>query len=482
MGGRVRSAFVSGMILIGLCVSSAFAERAVGDWGGTLAGTLRLVVHIKKDGTGSYSGMLESVDQGDSKIPLDGIKASNDHLFFTAPEVKGNYDGKWDVSTQTWVGSWSQGKPLALTLKRMDASGVDALMPKRPQEEAIAKAAKAFRSREVIFPGAHSGPELAGTLSLPDGEGPFPGVILVSGSGRNTRDEVVSNHKIFYVLAEYLNRRGLAVLRYDKRGVGASKGSFDGATTEDFANDAQGAVEFLKTEGDVDPKRIGMLGHSEGGLIVPAVAARDASASFVVLVSAPGVRGAELMTDQLALISAADGMAPSKVALERDFHQKLFDAVAASTSRGEAEKIVRDMAAQGRRQNISGADHPDDAVKWITDPWFLYFLKYEPAPALRQIKIPVLALAGSLDLQVPPAANVPALREALKGNPDATILQIDGMNHLLQKCRTGSPIEYGQIEETMDPKALEAIGDWIVAHCKKSSTAINPRNALSPTR
>lgn len=460
---------LTALCLIGscLCVSASHAEEAAGDWGGVLAGTLRIVVHIKKVGAHGYSGILVSLDQGDSKIPLDMVTASGDHLAFSAASIMGSYKGHWDSTKRGWVGTWSQTQSLPLELKRLDEAGIRALRSKRPQEDAIAKASKVFRSREVTFDSAHGSVRIAGTLSFPEGKGPFPALVQISGSGPNTRDEEVASHKIFYVLADYLNRRGLAVLRYDKRGVGASKGTYAGATTEDFEEDAQAAVEFLKSDREIDPKNIGLLGHSEGGLIAPAVAVRDPSVSFVVLLSAPGIRGDKLITEQIALITAAEGMPPAQVAREKEFFGKLYAAIVGASTRGEAEKIARTMEAQGKEEKIPGTEDPDAAVKAITDPWFLYFLKYDPAPMLRLVKVPVLALAGSLDLQVPPDTNLPAIREALKGNSGATVRELDGMNHLLQKAQTGSPIEYGRIEETVDPEVLGIIGDWILPHCHK---------------
>lgn len=449
--------------------TSAGASPIDGIWLGTLgtgSGALRVQLVIKSDSAGRHLGTLDSPDQNGWGMECSEIEFHDNTFTLKVPSVGGRWAGILSKGGETLSGIWNQGTPMPLNFTRQ-AAALSPTPPKRPQEDAIAKASRDFRSREVTFGSARAGIRLAGSLTLPAGNGPFPAVVLVSGSGPNTRDEVVDHHKIFYVLADYLNRRGLVVLRYDKRGVGASKGTYGGATTEDFVDDAEGAVEFLKSDGEVDPKSIGILGHSEGGLIAPEVAVKDSSVAFVVLLAGPGISGAKLMPEQEALILAADGMPPDQADRVKEYNGKLFAAVAAAGTRGEAEQIVRSMVAQAKEQKIPGTEDPDAAVKWITDPWFLYFLKYDPAPTLRLVKVPVLALAGSLDLQVPPAVNLPVIRDALKGNPGATVRELDGMNHLFQKARTGSPLEYGQIEETMDPEALRIIGNWIMAHCRR---------------
>jgi pimeloyl-ACP methyl ester carboxylesterase len=449
-----------------LLVSGVHAEEAAGDWGGLLAGSLRVVVHIKKSGAEGYTAVLESPDQGDAMIPVDTVKAGPDGLSFTVSRVKGSYVGHWDASKRAWEGIWDQGRPMPLEFKRVDAAGVKAMAPKRPQEEAIERSAKSFASRSVSFENAKGTARLAGTLSLPEGKGPFPAVLLVAGSGPQTRDEAVAGHRIFMVLADALNRRGLAVLRYDKRGVGASKGDYAAATSADFEDDAQAAVEFLKSDGEVDPRHLGIIGHSEGGTIAPAVAVRDPAVSFIVLLAGPGLRGDKLLTEQQALIAAADGMPADKVARLRDFVGRSLAALAKAPDREQAEDIARRAAARGKALGIPGIENVEALVKMVTEPWFLYFLKDDPAPVLRKVRVPVLALGGSLDLQVAPDSNLAAIREALKGNPGATVRELPGLNHLFQKAHTGSPLEYGTIAETMDPSALGAIGDWILGQVR----------------
>ncbi len=247
----------------------AHAEDATGDWAGVLLGQLHLVVHLAKGNDGKLTGTLESLDQGDAKIPVGEVDATADHLKFTVPAVHGSYDGTWDDAKKQWTGAWTQTQTIPLDLHR--ASPTDRSVPpppKRPQEDAIAKGPLPYGNEEVAFANTRAaGVTLKGTFSKPAGAGPFPTVVLISGSGPNTRDEAILGHKLFLVLADYLNRRGVAVLRYDKRGVASSTGNYATATTADFTSDAEAAVSYLKTRSDVDQKHIGLLGHSEGGVI-----------------------------------------------------------------------------------------------------------------------------------------------------------------------------------------------------------------------
>jgi hypothetical protein len=330
-------------------------------------------------------------------------------------------------------------------------------MPARPQTP---KRPYPYAEETVTFPSLARGVTLAGTLTLPKTPGPHAAVVLVSGSGPNGRDELVAGHRIFLVLSDYLTRRGFAVLRYDKRGVGKSTGNYDTATTADFASDAEAGVAWLKTRSEVDPHKIGLVGHSEGGTIAPMAAVADPAVAFIVMMAGSGVPGDQIIVEQGRLIAMADGESKEKADEDAEKERETLAAVETEKSPAALKRLLGvKLAAEG------APDAQIDAqVKTLTSPWIRFFLTYDPAVSLRKLTIPVLALNGSLDLQVPPAQNLPPIRKALAeaGNQHAEVDELPGLNHLFQSAKTGSPAEYGQIEETISPVALDKIANWIL--------------------
>ena len=335
---------------------------------------------------------------------------------------------------------------------------------KRPQEDAIKAGPAPYVQRDVLFSNLAAHNHLAGTLSLPNGEGPFPAVVLISGTGQNTRDEDVWGHKVFLILADALTREGLAVLRYDKRGVGGSSGDYDAATTADFTSDVEAAVAWLKTQSQIDASRIGVLGHSEGGIIAPAVAAADKGVAFVIMIAGPGIRGDKLFVLQSAMTAKAYGAPDDYIAKRKLFDQELYNAIVSAPSESAALDRAKALVARGVTEKIVDANEADTLAKDDTTAWERYFLAYDPAPTLARLTVPVLVLNGSLDVQVPAKEDLAAAREALKKNPDATVVELPGMNHLLQDAKTGAPNEYNDIEETMSPAAIKIITDWLRGH------------------
>ena len=448
---------------------TAHAEDAAGDWAGVLLGQLHLVVHLTRGGDDRLTGVMESLDQGDAKIPIGTVDATADHLKFTVPAVKGAYDGTWDSAKAQWTGTWTQGQSIELDLHRASAADRTARStpPTRPQEDAIAKGPRPYSDEPVTFANAAAaGVTLSGTFSMPSGAGPFPTVVLIAGSGPNDRDEDVLGHKIFLVLADALNRRGIAVLRYDKRGIGGSTGSYDAATSADFISDAEAAVAFLKTRTDVDTRRIGLLGHSEGGLIAPAVAVADPSVAFMVLMAGPGVRGDRVLMTQIEAIARANGAAEADIARTRTVRGQAFAIVEASSDAADAKARLAAAAAPAIAAGQLKPEAADQGIAQMTSPWMYSFLRYDPAPVLQKVRVPVLAIGGSLDLQVEPKENLAAIRAELKDDADVTVTELPGLNHLFQDATTGSPNEYGAIKETLAPIAQKTIGDWVMAHAR----------------
>lgn len=451
-------ALVSSVLLLGLAAPAALAQEAGGDWIGHLPSGFRVLVHIDKAGHG-YRGVL--INPSDNRTPLDEVRIDAQHLHFGATALGLGYDGNWDAGRKAWHGQLTFQKVYPLDLHRATDAELHPAPPKRPQEAAIQVGSRPYISRDVLFPNPDARISLAGTLSVPLGEGPFPAVVLISGTGHNTRDETVWGHQVFLVLADALNRAGVAVLRYDKRGVGGSGGDYDAATTAEFASDADAAVAWLSHQPGIDPNRVGVLGHSEGGVIAPMVAVRDPRVAFVVTIAGPAIRGDHLFVLQSAMTAKAYGAPDEYIARRKLFDQSLYDAIIAAPSAQAARERADALVAQGVKDKVVDPNEAQSLAADSTSPWERYFLAYDPVPALQKLTVPVLAINGSLDLQVPAREDLAAMRRALEHNPHATVVQMPGMNHLLQDAKTGAPNEYNGIEETMSPRALDLICNWV---------------------
>ena len=429
---------------------------------------MRIVLNVFKAKDGKLTGTMDSPDQGVSGLKVDSVTITKDKLTFEVKLIKGEFSGELNDAKTEAKGDWTQlGNKLPLTLKKTDK--VSEL--KRTQ---MPKGPFPYQEIEVAYPNkAAEGVNLAGTLTLPKGKGPFPVVVLISGSGAQDRDETLLGHKPFLVLADYLTRRGVGVLRFDDRGVNKSTGNHAIATSADFATDVQAGVEYLKTRKDVDSKRIGLMGHSEGGLIAPMVAARyPDDVAFLVLLAGPGVPGDEILAEQSTLIQKAMGRDAAGVEKSTISAKKIYAVLRTEKDEAALKKaldaIVKDSVADlSEAERKALGDNPsaalDGQLKMLQSPWFRYFLTYDPRPTLAKVKCPVLAINGEKDLQVPPKQNLPEIEKAVKsgGNAAVTIRELPNLNHLFQTCKTGAPAEYAQIEETFAPAALQVVGDWV---------------------
>jgi pimeloyl-ACP methyl ester carboxylesterase len=415
---------------------------------------------------------VDSPDQGAQGIPASAVTVRDGVLRVEVAMVGGWFEGRLSADGEQAEGEWHQsGAPLPLTLRRA------AQLPERqrPQEP---KRPYPYEDEEVTYGNTVDGVRLAATLTYPRSGGSFPAVVLITGSGLQDRDETVFGHKPFLVLADHLTRQGIAVLRADDRGVGGSEEGPAGATSEHLAGDALAGVEYLKTREEIDQKRIGLLGHSEGGEIAPMAAVRSPDVAFIVLLAASGVTGREIILEQQALIMKAEGASDQAIANQRAETEAYIEvaleeedsAVAAERIRELVEASLARMTEEQREGAGVSTETVDAQVKAISEqmlnPWFRFFLTYDPKPALTQVKVPVLAIAGEKDMQVPPKQNLPVIEEALKvgGTQHYMVKELPGLNHLLQTAKTGSPSEYARIEETMSPTALKLIGDWILEH------------------
>lgn len=452
-----------------LAASPAHAIDATGHWKGRIADSLNVHLEFARAADGKWEGKLAVPQQG-FKTKVEQLDVGEEQLGFKLPLLNAGFTARWSEQDKAWIGTWSQnGQAVPLRLERTDAA---ALKPKRPQLEAIAARPPSYASVDVSFANAAGGHKLAGSLTVPRGKGPFPAVVLVHGSGPLDRDETIREHKPFLVLADHLSRQGIAVLRYDKRGVGKSGGVYKDATTQDFATDAEAAVAFLRGRPEVDAKRIGMLGHSEGGMIAPMVAARDPSLAFVVMLAGPGMRGELLMVEQIALGTKAAGMPDEAVARERELNRAVFAAIVAEPQAALAGDKARRMMEEAERKGLLPAGTAAARAAVFASPWFHAFLRHEPGPALQSLRQPILVLNGERDLQVPAAMNLGAIRTALKANARAVVKELPALNHLFQTARTGAGSEYAEIEESIAPLALDTVSDWILA------TVAAPHNSI----
>ena len=427
-----------------------------GAWIGTLdtgAIKLRVVFHIVNTADG-LTATLDSPDQGMKGLPTSSVTHAGSSLKIEASRIGGVFEGKIAADLSSIDGKWTQGGgTMPLVLKRLkDEAELEQKRPQTPVKP------YPYREEDVSYENKEQNVTLAASLTIPPGKGPFPGVVLITGSGPQDRDESLLGHKPFLILSDYLTRHGIAVLRADDRGTGKSTGDFAKATTADFATDAEAGVAYLKTRVEVDSHKIGLIGHSEGGVIAPMVAARNKDVAFIVLMAGTGVPGDQVIVAQLKAIEIAGGK--SEPEAEKDAGRQAEIVKLIETEKDEAllQKELREKMAGDLPEAQIGIE-----ISQLTSTWFRYFLTYDPATALRKVTCPVLAINGSLDKQVLPDQNLPAIRKALDeaGNRRFEIDELPGLNHLFQTAKTGSPAEYAQIEETMSPVALEKMSGWI---------------------
>jgi pimeloyl-ACP methyl ester carboxylesterase len=377
--------------------------------------------------------------------------------------IGASYDGKLSSDGMQLNGTFTQGGKLALNLKRIEKLADGAI--KRPQTPLKPYP---YDESEVTYQNQQDKVTLAATLTIPNGAGPFPAVVLITGSGAQNRDEALLGHQPFLVLSDYLTRRGIAVLRADDRGVGGTSKGAEGDTSENYAGDALAGVQFLKTRKEINPKQIGLVGHSEGGMIAPMAAIRSIDVAFIVLMAGPGIVGDKLLVMQNGLIAAAEcdnevKKSMSQVAALFEMVKNEKDPAAAKLKLQETRRKMEDDA---RKQLEAQLNSAGPRLSEIFTPWYRFFLNYDPRPTLMKVRVPVLAMNGDKDTQVPAKEDLEGIEQALKdgGNGDFKILMLPKLNHLFQTSVTGSPSEYAQIEETIAPVVLQTIGDWIVAH------------------
>ena len=422
---------------------------------------------VFQDEDEKLSAKLDSFSERIFGIHCEVEHKEDNTIAVEIPLTKAVYLGKMSDDMQAIDGKWKQaGGEFDLKLMRVDLDKTRE--PKAPERPQTPKGPFPYRNKEVIFENSDANIKLSGTLTVPKSEGKAPVVILINGSGPQDRDETIMDHKPFWVIADHLSRNGIAVLRFDERGVGRSTGKFEGATSADLATDVEAAIEYLKGRREVDPAKIILAGHSEGGLLAPMIAARNGDVAGTILLAPPGVNGMEVVRNQSRLIAETSGASDAEELDKQDKILAIAFELLKNPSDGENNFYSQFKA---KTAEVMGKDSDgfelnpeiEMAVRQLDTPWFRYFAFYEPVPALEKTKCPVLVLIGEKDLQVDPTLNLPPIKAALSksGNKDFTITQLDGLNHLFQECKTGSPSEYAMIEQTFSPTALKQIEQWI---------------------
>lgn len=454
------------MVLLSLSLSG---QDISGQWNGALqiqGMQLRIVFHIHFDGS-KFISTLDSPDQGASAIPTDSTTFVEDSLTIYASKLRMVYKALYNASEERFTGTFTQG-PMSFPLN-LSKEIIEKEVKRRKQDPLDIS----YKQEEVVFTNPKGGHQLSGTLTLPNEGKITKAVVLVSGSGPQNRNEELQgiNHRPFLVLSDYLTRNGIAVLRYDDRGVAQSTGDFQSATTADLAEDAKCALNYLRKRADMEVAQIGILGHSEGGMIAPILASEANGPDFIGLLAGPGIPIKDLMLLQTAHISRASGLSEEKIIDNNKVQKALYQTIL------EAQNVEKDSLVQTLENILEGhlnqlseeelkeigdkSDFVHNQVQSITTDWFLYFMRFNPKTYLEKVQCPVLAINGSLDAQVTAKENLEGIREALKHNPNVTIQEIEGQNHLFQKAMTGAPAEYGFIEETFNESTITLILDWI---------------------
>ncbi len=471
------------MKIVVLCFAFAFSlpdflpaadlespHKIAGTWSGNLNinGTeMPLVFTFKKLSNKRLTGVLLSPHQPQLEIPFSHVSLNDRNLEVLVASVGGSYKGKLSPKTGKIRGKWTQGGyTLPLNLE-FSEKGFELKRPQTPKDN------PPYTVEGVRFTNKVGNNVLDGTLTLPKKSMQrAPVVVLVSGSGPQDRDETLFGHKPFHVIADYLTRKGMAVLRYDDRGVGGSTGEYQYGTHMDFATDAAAAVAYLKTRKEIDPEKIGVIGHSEGGMIAAIVATKHpVDVAFIVMSSGPAVRGDLTILTQSRAIGMASGLPESFIELNQQFSKTLFDLLLANNpDPAKLEELGKKFEAEAKKLkeiDVEVLANLGETIKQQLEgfekPWLQNFLKYDPGPTLEKVTCPVLALNGAMDLQVLADVHLPEIRKRVKaaGNPQSRVEKLKGLNHLFQKTETGLPTEYGKIEETFSPSVLKLINDWI---------------------
>lgn len=429
--------------------------------------TVQITLKIFRNGDGSRGALLDIPDLNGINMKVGSLIITSDSLKFEVPMLLSSYSGQLDKSALSANGVFKRSlKSFPLELIKVDRP--TELKRMRPQTPAKPFS---YNEEEITFENKTTNISLTGTFTYPKEGTDFPAVVLVSGSGPQDRDETFFDHKPFLVIADFLTRKGFAVLRYDDRGFGKSKGIFKGATSKDFAEDALSAVEYLKSRKETNKNKIGIMGHSEGGLIATMCAARSKSVSFIVLLAGTGVPGKDLLVRQDQLLGKSEGKSEREINITTEIDKLLYEIMASdidsANAVNKAKEVIEKYTASLSEEEKKSPELEKNAmavnIEQSAGPWFRFFLRYDPRIDLEKLKIPVLALNGEKDIQVDPKQNLPEIKKSLDKaeNKKHKIVELQGLNHLFQSVKIGTTSEYKDLDETFSVKALEIINEWL---------------------
>jgi len=441
-------------------------KALVGSWFGKIeinTVALRIVFNLSLIEKDSLAATLDSPDQGARDIKVGPVTVAGKEISIKAPLLLAEYKGIVKNDTLIEGSLFQAGKTMPLNLTKLKK----AFALNRPQEP---RPPFPYISEDVKFTNEKAGIKLAGTITIPEGDGPYPAVILISGSGSQNRNEELMGHKPFWVIADHLSRNGIAVLRYDDRGVGQSQNTSAPSTSADFASDVESAYSFLATYPDIDSKKIGLAGHSEGGLIAPMTASANHNIAFIISLAGTGVTGEQILYRQISDLNKASEMDEKELKAILSMQKKLYAVLKKEPDNAKAAYQMTEIVKKAMTKQKASPEEIKSALEGfpvsaatLTSPWYRYFLVADPADYWKKVRCPVLALNGEKDLQVAAGINLPAIEKALRsgGNKSVTAIKFPELNHLFQHCKTGLPAEYGEIEETFSPEVLKIMMDWI---------------------
>ena len=467
---------VSFLCLVFIALNT-FAQSPIQNWTGILnAGgqKIELRLHLIQNADKTYTSNWDVPAQKAKGIASSKTTLENSQLSIEIKMIGASYTGSLNVTGDKMEGTWGQSGmnfPLNMEPLKEDAPVAVFIKPQTP------KPPFAYTSQDIVYHGPNTNLDYGATLTYPNDNKKHSLVILITGSGKQDRDETIFDHKPFAVIADYLTKKGFAVLRVDDRGAGKSTGDFSKSTSADFALDVEEHILYAKSLAMVDTNKIGLLGHSEGGLIAPMVAARNKSVAFIVLLAGPGIQIVDLMGIQNELVLKSVGVSQDAISAYIPLYKNLMKTIIATDKKEEAivkaKEIVKDWYTSTDKalvKNTTNINNEAEAEKFanamtetLSTNWWKYFGAYDPQPILQKVKCPVLAINGSADIQVPADASIHGIDAALKkgGNKNFTTKQFEGLNHLFQKCTKCTVAEYGELETTIEPEVLDTIGDWL---------------------
>lgn len=445
---------------------SAQASDMIGTWEGELkvrGQKITIFFNIAPQQDGRLTATLDVPSQMQYDLKMDEVTVDSNEITINFKQGNLQYKGKLSPYLSTLKGVWTQGGgSFALPLYRRKTTPY--ARPQTPQ------APFDYDIEEVQYLNKTANIKLAGTLTIPKGKDKYPVAILISGSGAQDRNSALLKHKPFWVIADYLTSQGIAVLRFDDRGVGQSEGDFAKATTADFATDVTAAVQYLQKHPRIDKCQIGLIGHSEGGAIAQIVAAQQKKKiDFVVLLATQGVSGKAILLQQLEDILQQEGVDKELIQTRVRMNEQLFEAILKDDKQalqaGDLLPIIKEdlnkmSEADKKLLGLEPASLMQSFPSFVS-PWMRYYLEYDPAANLSKIKSPILAINGDKDLQVAGEINLKAIKQQVSKSTPLTIKLLPNHNHLLQHSESGAISDYIEIEETISPEVLELMATWI---------------------